>query len=164
MRSVGSKSTFRKSAHFSECAILATSSIRSKSVSYTWRAAGSRRTASHSTGNWASICTGAGEGPTPMIARRRGISSTASSRISLRPASARSAKSLTPNRHSRRAAASPKPGASQKYCVALSKPRQFKNNLCLLLGGLELERERKVWSPKRRCSSRRQNLPRPTNR
>jgi predicted glycogen debranching enzyme len=63
-----------------------------------------------------------GSGFTPMIIRRRGISSTVLSRTSLKPESARSAKSSTPSHRSRRAAASRRPGASQKCCAAWQKP------------------------------------------
>src|SRR5260370_23729405 len=62
-----------------------------------------------------------GSRSTPMIARWRGISSTASSRISLKLALVRSARSLTPSHHSRRAAASPRPGASRRCCAVWKK-------------------------------------------
>ena len=63
----------------------------------------------------------------PETARRRGISSTASSPISAKPASDRSAKSSMPSRLSRRAAVSRRPGASPRFCAACKKPPPNRN-------------------------------------
>jgi hypothetical protein len=73
-------------------------------------------------------------------ARQHGISSTASSRISLKAVSARSAKSLTPSRRSPRAVVSRRPGALRKCCAVWKKlPWSRNENSARCRTGLDQE-------------------------